>query len=276
MEVELSKAIDKVKAKFRFNIDLKEEQRRILTSLVQKKDVFALLPTGFGKSMIFLLLPLILDVIDPGKKHTVLVISPLTALIQDQVGVARTHGINAGAFAQDEINDIIQGDMSILFTSPEAILQSVWMRMIKLHYMKRIVAVVYDEAHCICSWGVDFRPAYRDVGTVQSLLDTPSLAMTATATKEIQTDIYSVLGFQSDSTVVVANLPNRPNTFLHVEPSVGKFDSDMEWLLDNLRNSSSPKRVIVRLGDVLETDTEAMLSAMHLKEVSLTFMTKIL
>ncbi|XP_048728852.1 probable ATP-dependent DNA helicase RecS isoform X2 [Ostrea edulis] len=188
-----------------FPVKLKEEQIEILSAVFEGKDVFAQLPTGYGKSLIYTLIPLLLDKLHVECKHTILVISPLRALMQDQVQSLNAHNVKARALLDTTSLEELEGS-SILFSSPEAAVLPKWKKIIR---KTAISVVVFDEAHCISQWGLDFRPDYRKVSTLQSWLSAPTLVLTATATADIQKDIYEVLGMTEDSTKVIALLPDR-------------------------------------------------------------------
>lgn len=109
-----------------------------------------------------------------------------------------------------------------------------------------ISVVVFDEAHCISQWGLDFRPDYRRVSTLQSWLSAPTLVLTATVTKKTQEDLFEVLGLTEENTHVVAALPDRPNIFLHLEQVVENFEEELKWLPDHLKQEpTNVKKMII-------------------------------
>lgn len=145
--------------------ELKNEQKKALFYLLSGKDVFVNLPTGFGKSLIYQLSPLVAE--ELSKRHyqygsirsgIVLVISPLVSLIKDQVKGLQQRGIKASFIGagQEEANfkEIVNGEMNIVYSSPEAMLANDrWREMICSQvYQKNVVAVAVDEAHCITHW----------------------------------------------------------------------------------------------------------------------------
>lgn len=163
-------------------------QETIIQSVLDGKDTFALLPTGGGKSVCFQIPALMLDGI-------CLVISPLVALMKDQVHNLQSKNIKAialtGGISQDEVIDILDncqfGNYKFLYLSPER-LQHDWI--VERLKQLNINLIAIDEAHCVSQWGHDFRPAYLKIsGLKSSFLKTPFLALTATATKRVQEDI---------------------------------------------------------------------------------------
>ena len=169
-------------------------QRDIIASVLAGQDALALMPTGGGKSLCYQVPALVL----PG---VCVVVSPLIALMKDQVAALRKRGVRAAALysglsrrEQEAIYDRAQfGGLDLLYLSPERLLTE-WTR-VRLG-QTRVSLLAVDEAHCISQWGHDFRPAYREIATIRELLpDTPVLALTATATPRVADDICEQLGF---------------------------------------------------------------------------------
>ncbi|GGB74623.1 ATP-dependent DNA helicase RecQ2 [Flavobacterium suaedae] len=170
-------------------------QQEIIQSVLQGKDTFALMPTGGGKSVCFQV---------PGmvKEGICLVISPLIALMKDQVTNLAKKDIKAisltGALSTDEISDKLDnckyGNYKFLYLSPER-LQAEWIVERLKDLPINLVAI--DEAHCVSQWGHDFRPAYLKIAHLKEYLpDVPFLALTASATQRVQSDITSNLGLK--------------------------------------------------------------------------------
>ena len=170
-------------------------QSEIINAVLAGKDTFALMPTGGGKSICFQ----IPAIINPG---ICLVISPLVALMKDQVANLQLKGIKAialtGGIKSDEIIDLLDncqfGDYKFLYLSPER-LQSDWI----LDRIKNlpINLIAIDEAHCVSQWGHDFRPAYLKISKLKTYFPKlPFLALTATATSKVKDDIIQELGLQ--------------------------------------------------------------------------------
>ena len=171
-------------------------QKDIIESIGNGCDTLGLMPTGGGKSVTFQVPAL-------AKKGTCIVITPLIALMKDQVQNLRKKGIKATAIysglTRQEIltalDNCILGDYKFLYVSPERLSTQIFQT--KLQHMK-ISFVTVDEAHCISQWGYDFRPSYLKIAEIRKLLpNTPVLALTATATIEVVKDIQEKLEFKN-------------------------------------------------------------------------------
>lgn len=167
-------------------------QEDIINAVIQQKDTLALLPTGGGKSVCFQIPALAMDGI-------CIVISPLVALIQDQVANLKTNGIKAialtGGLKSNELgallDNCVYGDYKFLYLSPERLQQEIIKERIK---QMNVNLIAVDEAHCISQWGNDFRPAYKNINTLRELLpEVPCIALTATATPTVVKDIEESL-----------------------------------------------------------------------------------
>ena len=173
-------------------------QEDIISSICSGRDTLGLMPTGGGKSITFQVPALA----NPG---LCLVITPLIALMKDQVQNLRKHGIKAQAvysgMTREEIvialENCIFGDYKFLYISPERLGTEIFQN--KLRSMK-VSMITVDESHCISQWGYDFRPAYLKIADVRKLLpDVPVLALTATATPEVVKDIQVRLAFREEN-----------------------------------------------------------------------------
>ena len=173
-------------------------QREIIESISSGKDTLGLMPTGGGKSLTFQLPALMME-------GTCLVITPLKALMKDQVESLVRRGIKAAYIhsgmphekAMVAMENCILGAYKFLYVSPERLASQSFLA--KLSHMK-VSFVTVDEAHCICQWGYDFRPSYLQIATIRDILpDAPFLALTATATPEVARDIQRVLGFREEN-----------------------------------------------------------------------------
>ena len=173
-------------------------QNEITDHVLQKKDILALLPTGGGKSLCYQL-PAIL------MQGTCLVISPLIALMQEQVEILLKKGINA-AYINSSLNykdidrildNVIYGNIKILYLSPERLQTELFQkRFLKMN----LSFVAVDEAHCISEWGNDFRPEYKNIAKLKALKpDLSFIALTATATLEVIKDIEEQLLFKKSN-----------------------------------------------------------------------------
>ena len=206
-------------------------QEEIIESIGKGHDTLGLMPTGGGKSITFQVPALA----QPG---LCLVITPLIALMKDQVRNLRDRGIKALAVysgtTREEIvvalENCIFGDYKFLYISPERLDTDIFRA--KLRNMK-INMITVDESHCISQWGYDFRPAYLKISEIRELLPTvPVLALTATATPEVVKDIQTKLGFREDSRIfrmsferknlayIVRNTESKQEELLHILNSV--------------------------------------------------------
>ncbi|MGZ3769997.1 MAG: RecQ family ATP-dependent DNA helicase [Bdellovibrio sp.] len=194
------------------------EQENILRKVWAHENVLALMPTGMGKSLCFQF---------PAKTRTglVVVISPLIALMQDQVYKAQDLGISAtflsSTLSRDERESrqerIAKGEFKLLYVTPERFRKPEFLVAIK---KREIQLLAVDEAHCISQWGHDFRPDYSRVGEFRELLgNPPTLALTATATPEVQKDILTKL-FIPEAEIISAGI-ERPNLSLNVHDIYG-------------------------------------------------------
>lgn len=173
-------------------------QRNIIESIGQGKDTLGLMPTGGGKSITFQVPAL-------ATEGVCIVITPLIALMKDQVMNLRKKGIKASAIyaglSHDDILVILEncifGNTKFLYISPERLASQLFQT--KLRHM-RISFITVDEAHCISQWGYDFRPAYLNLSDIRKLMpNIPILALTATATPEVVNDIQEKLGFKQSN-----------------------------------------------------------------------------
>ena len=174
----------------------RDSQEDIILSILEQNDTLALLPTGGGKSLCYQLPALVLE-------GTCLVISPLLALMKDQVSHLKDLGIEAEYLSseldeaeQEEIYEkAISGEIKLLYVSPERLHNSLFMRKM-LDVSLSFIAV--DEAHCISEWGQDFRPSYQHISEFRKTIgNLPCLALTATATPKVILDIKEKLGLSS-------------------------------------------------------------------------------
>lgn len=202
-------------------------QEEIINSIGEGHDTLGLMPTGGGKSITFQVPAL-------AKEGLCLVITPLIALMKDQVRNLRERGIKALAIysgmTREEIlvalENCIFGDYKFLYISPERLDTEIFQT--KLKHMK-VSMITVDESHCISQWGYDFRPAYLKIADIRTLLpEVPVLALTATATPEVVKDIRQKLGFKEGSQTfrmsferknlayIVRKTENKQEELLHI------------------------------------------------------------
>jgi ATP-dependent DNA helicase RecQ len=197
--------------------ELKEKQVNVINELLLGNDVIGLLPTGYGKSMCYLIPPLV-------TKKAILIISPLISLMDDQkeklvkmnIPVAALHGNNKNK--DRELFEIIDGNIKIIYMSPEYLIKGDGLELAKSLIESNLLGfLAIDEAHCISVWGHDFRPEYLKIKEFRNLYpDIPILAVTATATNSVVNDISTNLTL-NNPTVIRANF-DRPNLFLECIP----------------------------------------------------------
>ncbi|MGB5818882.1 MAG: ATP-dependent DNA helicase RecQ [Saonia sp.] len=176
--------------------EFKGSQERVITEILKGRDVLALMPTGGGKSLCYQIPAL-------AKEGICIVISPLIALIQDQVDNLKKRGIKAialtGGMHFEQVNDLLDnclyGNYKFLYLSPERLQQEIIKDRIQ---QLNVSLLAIDEAHCISQWGNDFRPAYLNCSVLRELIpDIPTIALTATATQRVAHDIVGNLNFQN-------------------------------------------------------------------------------
>ena len=170
----------------------RSQQEEIINRVLKNKDTVALLPTGGGKSLCYQL-PAFLT------EGCTLVISPLIALMQDQVDQMNAKGIKSMMLTNTQplniqLDNCQYGDFKLMYCSPEKVLSKEFRQRIKELKINRIAV---DEAHCISEWGNDFRPAFKQINKLRDLLpDIPMLAVTATATPIVLSDIIKSLNLK--------------------------------------------------------------------------------
>lgn len=205
----------------------KNNQEAIITSLLEGRNVFVLMPTGGGKSLCYQLPSLIME-------GTAIVISPLIALMKNQVDAIRhmsqndgiAHFINSSLTrvqTEQVKNDIRNGITKLLYVAPESLTKES-----NIEFLKTIKISFYaiDEAHCISEWGHDFRPEYRKIRPIiNSIAVAPIIALTATATEKVATDIRKNLGILD--AVVYKSSFNRANLYYEIRPKTKDVDKDI-------------------------------------------------
>ena len=217
---------EELKRNFGFDT-FKGNQEAIIRNLLAGNDTFVLMPTGGGKSLCYQLSSLILD-------GTAIVISPLIALMKNQVDAMRNFSAEDGVahFINSSLNktaidqvktDILSGKTKLLYVAPESLTKEE-----NIDFLKQVNVSFYavDEAHCISEWGHDFRPEYRRIRPIINEIGVrPVIALTATATPKVQHDIQKNLGML-EATVFKSSF-NRPNLYYEVRPKTANIDKDI-------------------------------------------------
>lgn len=208
-----SEAKDVLKQVFGFE-EYRPLQKDIIHNVLEKKDTLAIMPTGGGKSLCYQLPALIFE-------GMTIVVSPLISLMKDQVDQLRAYNIKASYLNSSlspeaysaTLRDVQNGELDLLYMAPETLLKSSVMNQLT---QQHVSCFTIDEAHCISEWGHDFRPEYRQLATVRNRFpDAVTLALTATATPQVQDDIARNLEMDSANTFIASF--DRKNLFLNVK-----------------------------------------------------------
>ena len=223
---------DKLREYFGFT-SFKGNQEAVIQNVLSGKDTFVLMPTGGGKSLCYQLPALIMD-------GVAIVISPLIALMKNQVDAMRTFSTESGIahFLNSSLNksaiaqvrqDVLDGRTKLLYFAPESLTKEdniAFLRKIKISFY------AIDEAHCISEWGHDFRPEYRRIRPIiNDIGQAPLIALTATATPKVQMDIQKNLGM-TDATVFRSSF-NRPNLYYELRPKLNVDHDIIRFIKQN-------------------------------------------
>jgi ATP-dependent DNA helicase RecQ len=220
---------DYLKKHFGFD-GFKGNQEEVIKNILDGNDTFVLMPTGGGKSLCYQLPSLI-------KEGTAIVISPLIALMKNQVDAMRSfceddgvaHFLNSSLSKSATLKvkeDVLEGRTKLLYVAPESLTKES-----NIEFLKQVKISFYavDEAHCISEWGHDFRPEYRKIRPIVNEIGTaPIIALTATATPKVQHDIQKNLGML-DATVYKSSF-NRTNLYYEVRPKVNATKEIIKYI----------------------------------------------
>lgn len=236
MEIE-KRLFDNLQEFFGFDT-FKGDQEAIITNILQKKDTFVIMPTGGGKSICYQLPALM-------SEGTAIVISPLIALMKNQVDQLRSFGgdDSIAHFLNSSLNksditrvrqDVMAGKTKLLYVAPESLAKAENVEFLKLI---TVSFVAVDEAHCISEWGHDFRPEYRKIRSVINSIGSniPVIALTATATPKVQSDIRKNLQM-NDATLFKSSF-NRPNLYYEVRPKRNVVKEIVRFIKNNAGKS---------------------------------------
>ncbi|GGC88102.1 ATP-dependent DNA helicase RecQ [Flavobacterium lutivivi] len=223
-EIDIHKELKKY---FGFN-QFKGLQEKVIRSIIDGNNTFVIMPTGGGKSLCYQLPALV-------QEGTAIVVSPLIALMKNQVDAIRSLSSESGvahvlnsSLTKTEINqvkkDITSGKTKLLYVAPESLTKDEYVEFLQA---VKISFVAIDEAHCISEWGHDFRPEYRNLRSIIKQLgkNIPVIGLTATATPKVQEDILKNLDM-SDANVFKASF-NRPNLFYEVRTKTKNVEADI-------------------------------------------------
>lgn len=212
-------------------------QREIIEATLAGRDVFALLPTGGGKSLCFQLPAL-------ARPGLTIVVSPLIALMKDQVDQLQASGV-AATFLNSSLNaeesrsrlaGLHRGQFKLLYVAPERLMLDGWVENLKAW---NVTCLAIDEAHCVSEWGHDFRPEYRQLAKLRvALPDVPVIALTATATERVRADIISHLKLREPQMFVASF--NRPNLTYRVIPK----DQPTKQIIDFIRKREHESGIV--------------------------------
>ncbi len=256
---------EKLKLHFGFE-NFKGTQEAVIQSLIDNKDVFVIMPTGGGKSLCYQLPALMLE-------GTAIIISPLIALMKNQVDAIRNYGSDIGvahvlnsSLSKVEIRevkkDLTSGKTKLLYVAPETLTKEE-----NVEFFKEIKISFYaiDEAHCISEWGHDFRPEYRRIRPIIDEIghNVPVMALTATATPKVQHDIQKNLGMMS-ATLYKSSF-NRQNLYYEVrEKPKSKEDIERE-IVKFMRNHAGKSGIIYCMSRKSVEELSATLQVNNIK-----------
>lgn len=225
-----------LKARFGYE-NFRLNQEAIVNSVLQRRDTFVLMPTGGGKSLCYQIPALMFD-------GLTLVISPLIALMKDQVDSLRLNGV-AAAYLNSTLSyteqqaikqQLLDNKLKLLYLAPERLLRAEGSDFISFLKQLRVSLLAIDEAHCISEWGHDFRPEYRMLAKLKETFnDVPVVALTATADQLTRKDILERLALR-DPAVFISSF-NRPNIRYRVEPKRHSFDRLLQFLAERPNDS---------------------------------------
>lgn len=255
---------DAMKQHFGFD-KFKGNQEAIMTSLLDGHDTFVLMPTGGGKSLCYQLPSLLME-------GTAIVISPLIALMKNQVDAMRnfSENDNIAHFLNSSLNktaidqvksDIVAGKTKLLYVAPESLTKEE-----NIDFLRTVPISFYaiDEAHCISEWGHDFRPEYRRIRPIiNEIGKRPVIALTATATPKVQHDIQKNLGMQ-DANVYKSSF-NRHNLYYEIRPKTQNIDKE---IIKYIKSQEGKSGIIYCLSRKKVEDLAEMLQVNNIKALA--------
>lgn len=259
--------IDALREHFGFD-SFKGNQEIIIKNILARKDTFVIMPTGGGKSLCYQLPALM----SPG---CALIVSPLIALMKNQVDLVRSYSSkdNVAHFLNSTLSkaqikkvrtDLLSGKTKMLYVAPETLTKTE-----NLEFFKEleISFIAVDEAHCISEWGHDFRPEYRRLKEMTDMInpDLPIIALTATATPKVQSDIVKNLGLRSPE--VYLSSFNRPNLYYEIRPK-RKKEQTIREIVKFIHLHKGKSGIIYTLNRKTTEELADMLTANNIKAVA--------
>ncbi|MEO5500907.1 MAG: ATP-dependent DNA helicase RecQ, partial [Ginsengibacter sp.] len=248
--------------------NFKEPQEEIIQNLLAGKDTFVIMPTGGGKSLCYQLPAIISD-------GCAIIVSPLIALMKNQVDLVRSYSSidNIAHFLNSTLNkgeqkivkeDLIAGNTKLLYVAPETLTKEENVQFFK---ELNISFFAVDEAHCISEWGHDFRPEYRRLREIMDQINEkiPVIALTATATPKVQSDIVKNLGLRNPK-IFISSF-NRPNLYYEVVPKVKK-DLAIKSIVKFISQNKGKSGIIYTLNRKTTEELAQMLVANGIKAVA--------
>ena len=259
--------VTELKNNFGFS-KFKGNQEAIIHSLLSGKDTFVIMPTGGGKSLCYQL-PAIIS------KGVAIIVSPLIALMKNQVDLVRGYNSNdeVAHFLNSTLNkreikevqdDLLAGKTKLLFVAPETLTKEE-----NIAFFKEIVISFFavDEAHCISEWGHDFRPEYRRLREMMDLIDKsiPVIALTATATPKVQSDILKNLDLRNPD-IFISSF-NRDNLYYEIQPKINKRQTE-ESIVRFIKSMKTKSGIIYTLNRKTTEELSSILMANGIKAVA--------
>ena len=248
--------------------EFKAPQEKIIQAVLDGKDVFVIMPTGGGKSLCYQLPAMM-------KEGVAIVVSPLIALMKNQVDLVRSYSSidNVAHFLNSTLNkgqqkivkdDLTSGKTKMLYVAPETMTKEE-----NIAFFKSINVSFFavDEAHCISEWGHDFRPEYRRLREMMEQInpDVPVIALTATATPKVKSDIIKNLGLK-DAEVFVSSF-NRPNLYYEIQPKIN-LEQTNKSIVRFIQQHKNKSGIIYTLNRKTTEDLANMLMANGIKAVA--------